>query len=214
MAKYCGNCGTMLDTATGLCPNCNQNKAVLQSTVNTDSTKGGKKQTKKAKKGKTKKKKSKKVILAVSIVIGALLIVIGVLGVLFYKGIIEIPFIYQLSSEDNFAEINRSCIEIEELEITMTDDSTGKAKILIRLPDYTEIFLQAAQTENPEQSVLKALKRGKFEYLEFEETVDVTVENRQEVIRSEEIVNSLMEQELIKAVNAVSEGENRNEENA
>ncbi len=108
---------------------------------------------------------------------------------------------------DDLGELNRSCIVVEEKEITMTDDSNGTATISIKMPDYGNLYQQAASSEDFRQFIINALKSGKYNTIEFEETAPVTMEDNNRVIHSEDIIDSLLEQELIDAVNFLMEVE-------
>ena len=121
MAKFCGKCGTKLDEATGLCPNCDADKLkkavgqeeplhaeasdtpVLKSTQSKKELKKQKKAEKKAAKRAIKKTKraswsfGKKIghyiykLLMIIILIGV--IVAGVIGGLVYLSIVDIPIV-------------------------------------------------------------------------------------------------------------------------
>ena len=92
-------------------------------------------------------------------------------------------------------------------DVVMTDDEEGYAEITVKMPDYTKLFLEAAKEKDPEAAVERAAKSGNFDVIEHNIQAQVVTENGVQVIKSDEAVEFLMEQELIKAINAVTEQE-------
>lgn len=93
MEKFCGNCGSKLDEMTGLCPKCEKkdNKKELRKQKKIEK-KNLKKQKKKEKwAAKTLGQKAGSIILKIVVVFLILLIlVLGDLGALVYKGVVEV----------------------------------------------------------------------------------------------------------------------------
>lgn len=186
MAKFCGKCGTKLDEITGLCPNCD---AVKIERLN-----------------KKKKKRIGKFLLRLFVMIFVFLgLIVGSIAFLQLKGIIDISKF--LDKEENIEDINRSCIVVKEKDIVMQNETEGTATVTIEVPDYTDIYIAAYNSKNPERYIVDALKKGKYNTKKYEEDVKVTVENGETVIHSDEIVYKIIEKELIDAVNAVTEVE-------
>lgn len=101
--------------------------------------------------------------------------------------------------------INDKCILVEEKNITMNNETDGTATIIITIPDYTELYLNAIQSDNSEKYIREALESGNYNTLKYEKSAHVTVENGKTIVFYEEIVEQLLEKELIKAINALSE---------
>lgn len=83
MAKFCGKCGTRLDEATGLCPNCTP--------VNVPQEEPRKEKTKKEKKAHKPLSRKTKVFLIISVVVVVLALVVGALFLLRDGGGYEVP---------------------------------------------------------------------------------------------------------------------------
>lgn len=101
--------------------------------------------------------------------------------------------------------INYSCIQIEEIDSVMISDTEGTATVLIRMPDYKVLFLNAWEKSNPERYINNALETGAYQVLEFEREVEITLENGKRILHAEDIVDQLLQELLIDAVKAVSE---------
>lgn len=128
-----------------------------------------------------------------------------VTGILVYFDVINIPFLSD-SNQNNLLEcVNKRNITIEEKSIDMISDTEGTAIIVVTLPDYELLFEEAATAENPDQYLLKALILKDYETQEFEMSANVTVENGEKIVHSDEVVHQLLEESLINAINTLSE---------
>lgn len=232
MAKFCGKCGAKLDDTTGLCPNCDADKLkeqsdksepvnVAKSTQETTPTsekplskKEAKKKRKADKKNKKKEKRAQwsagkkvrrfflKLILTVILLV---VLTAGVMGALVYFGVVDIPFLSDFNQNSLLELVNEKNIIVEEENIVMTNDEEGTATIVVTLPDYELLFESAITAENPDNYLLKALFFKDYETQEFELSANVTVEDGERVIHSDEVVHQLLEECLVDAINALSE---------
>lgn len=225
MANYCGKCGSKLDEATGLCPNCDaakikqhydktpEAKTPIHKEENID--KRAKKKELKARKKAAKKEKranwsiGKKIrrffLKLILTVILLLVLTAGVVGALVYFGVADLPFLSDFKKNSLLELVNERNIIVEEENIIMTSDEEGTATIVVTLPDYELLFESAVTAENPDNYLLKALFFKDYETQEFELSASVTVENGERVIHSDEVVHQLLEECLVDAINALSE---------
>ena len=225
MANYCGKCGSRLDEVTGLCPNCDaakikqhydkttEDKTSVRQEENID--KRAKKKALKARKKAAKKEKranwstGKKVrrffLKLISIFILLVVLTAGIVGALVYFGVVDIPFLSDFNKNSLLELVNERNIIVEEKNIVMTSEKEGTATIVVILPDYELLFESAVTAENPDNYLLKALFFKNYETQEFELSANVTVENGERVIHSDEVVHQLLEERLVDAINALSE---------
>lgn len=225
MANFCGKCGTRLDKDTGLCPNCNavkiqqyydktteditsvRKEESIDKRAEKKALKAGKKLTKEEKRanwstGKKVRRFFLKLILTV-ILLG--LLTAGAMGALVYFGVVDIPFLSDFNKNSLLEFVNERNIIVEEENIVMTSDKKGMATIVVTIPDYELLFENAVSAENPNNYLLKALFFKDYKTQEFELSVNVTVENGERVIHSDEVVHQLLEERLVDAINALSE---------
>jgi len=225
MANFCGKCGSKLDEATGLCPNCDatkikhhydktaEDKSPVRREKNID--KRAKKKALKARKKAAKKEKranwstGKKVRrFFLKLVLTVILLVVlatGITGALAYFNVVNIPFLSGFNQNSLLELVNERRIIIEEKNIVMTSEAEGTATIVVTLPDYELLFESAVTAENPDNYLLKALFFKDYETQEFELSANVTVENGEQVIHSDEVVHQLLEERLVDAINELSE---------
>lgn len=110
-------------------------------------------------------------------------------------------------NEVDLEEINRSCIYVEEID----DNSSGlesdceKVTVNITMPNYVDLYLRASKAEDFQAYLAEALQSGDYLTLQFTETVPVITENGNRIIQSDDAVMNLLEQELIRAINALEE---------
>lgn len=234
MAKFCGKCGSKLDDTTGLCPNCDTDKLKEQSdksepvdvakstqeTAPTSEKPLSKKEAKKKRKADKKAEKKEKWasmtfrqkvrIIILRFLLWLIILIsfsIGIIGGLSYLDIIEIPVVTAYREDKLLEFINTKNIAIEESTIEMTSDTEGTAIIIIKIPNYELLFKEAALTKNPEQYLFKSLALKKYEVQEIEASAYVTVENGSTIIHSDDVVQQLLDESLVNAINALSEVE-------
>lgn len=236
MVKFCGKCGSKLDEAAGLCPDCDSDKLNKQTknpesvekskprqntTPESDkplSKKEAKKKRKVDKKAEKKANKKEKhaqwstrkkvcrfILKLILSVLFLTVFAVGVTGILVYFDVINIPFLSDSNQNNLLKSVNKRSITVEEKSIDMTNDTEGTAIIVVKLPDYELLFEEAATAENPDQYLLKALVLKDYETQEFEMSANVTVENGEKIVHSDEVVHQLLEESLINAINALSE---------
>lgn len=217
MAKFCGKCGTKLDEATGLCPNCDAEK-IRDSSAQKKSIEmqKAKKKRKADKKARKKEKRAKLTTgqkirrFFVKLFLWLILLVViagGTIAGLSYMGIIDIPVLSGFNEDNIFETLNERAVVVEETEIVMETDTKGMATVIVKMPDYELLFKEAYASENPDQYLVKALALGDYEIREYKEVATVTVVDDVTTIHSDEIVHKLLEEALINALNALSEVE-------
>ena len=109
------------------------------------------------------------------------------------------------SAPKDLRELNEECIKIKTGETEMDTEKEGTVKLSVELPDYKSLYIEASQSENPEEFVQKALQQKKFKTCKTEITARVAVENGETVIYKEEAINQLLEKEFTDAINALAE---------
>lgn len=227
MANYCGKCGSRLDEATGLCPNCDaakikqhcdktlEAKTPIRKEENID--KQVKKKALKARKKAAKREKQanwsigKKIrrffLKLISTVILLTVLAAGVTGTLVYFDVVDIPFLSDFNQNRLLKPINQRNIIVKEKSIDMASDTEGTATLVVTIPNYELLFKEAVTTENPDNYLLKALLLKDYETQEFEISAEVTVENGEKIVHSDEAVHQLLEECLVNAVYALVEEE-------
>lgn len=134
MAKFCGKCGSKLDEATGLCPNCDVEKLAKLSVesakekekqkVSATSEKTlSKKEIKKLEKAAKKAKKMEKkvamtagqkvwrfLLKLIAILLMLVILVAGVVGILMYFGIVDIPIMSSVLEKLKFETHNSTTV--------------------------------------------------------------------------------------------------------
>ena len=181
MEKFCGNCGSKLDEMTGLCPKCDKkdNKKELRKQKKIEK-KNLKKQKKKEKwAAKTLGQKTGSIILKIVVVFLILLIlVLGFLGALVYKGVVEVAPINTLFE---ILDIEES-YEVEMIDV---EEYYGKNSTIIE-----KINVKDSEQIYNEKEVFKLLTdRGFTEYEitteysmdgEYYDAVTVSQESKEE----------------------------------
>ena len=231
MAKFCGKCGSKLDEATGICPNCSSDKLNKQiskselvekseprqnATPESEKPLSQKEEKKKRKVDKKAEKKEKRAqwskgrkvrrfFLKFMLAILCLTVLAGLTGVLVYFDVVHIPIISDFKQEHLLEFVNEKNIIIEEKNTVMTSETEGEATLIVTIPDYEQLFKEASAAKKPEQYLLNALILKNYNTMEFEISAKVTVENGKRIIDSDEEVHQLLEENLINAINALSE---------
>lgn len=132
---------------------------------------------------------------------------VGAIGGLLHLGVIEIPMVTAYREDKLLEFINTKNIIVEESTIEMTSDTEGTATIIVQIPNYELLFKEAALTKNPEQYLFKSLAMKQYEIQEIEAIASVTVENGSTIIHSDDVVQQLLDESLVNAINALSEVE-------
>lgn len=212
MANFCGKCGAKLDSATGLCPNCDAKKesdthnAKKMYKASTTAEKKALKKKKRAQWSTAKKIRSflLKLILTMLLLI---MLSVGMTGILVYFDVVNVPFLSYFNQNGLLQFINQRNIIIEEENIIMTSQTEGTATIIVTLPDYELLFENAVTAKNPDNYLLKALILKDYKTQEFEVSASVTVENGKKVVHSDEVIHQLLEESLVNAISALVEVE-------
>ena len=103
------------------------------------------------------------------------------------------------SAPKDLRELNEECITVE------TGETEGTVQLSVEFPDYKSLYLEANESEDPEEFVQEALQQKKFKTCKTEITARVAVENGETVIYKEEAINQLLEKEFTDAINALAE---------
>ena len=104
-------------------------------------------------------------------------------------------------------ELNETCILVEEKAIHMESENNGEAELVVKMPDYEELYQKAYGTEDPETYIKESLISGNYTVQTIETNASVTVENGKQKIHKQEAIDKLLEQVMLNAVNAVAEEE-------
>lgn len=212
MANFCGKCSAKLDSATGLCPNCDAKKesdthnAKKMHKASTTAEKKALQKKKRAQWSTAKKIRSflLKLILTMLLLI---MLSVGMTGILVYFDVVNVPFLSYFNQNGLLQFINQRNIIIEEENIIMTSQTEGTATIIVTLPDYELLFENAVTAKNPDNYLLKALILKDYKTQEFEVSASVTVENGKKVVHSDEVIHQLLEESLVNAISALVEVE-------
>ncbi len=107
-------------------------------------------------------------------------------------------------SAKSIGEINADCILVEEKEGEVEED-TKEVELSVEMPDYEKLMMEAFQTDDPEKYMKEALASGNYETKKMDTTAQVTNEDEERIVHEEEAVDQLLEAELIKAMNTLTE---------
>lgn len=100
------------------------------------------------------------------------------------------------SAPKDLRELNEECITVETGETEMDTETEGTVQLSVEFPDYKSLYLEANESEDPEEFVQKTLQQKKFKTCKTEITARVAVENGETVIYKEEAINQLLEKNL------------------
>ena len=104
-------------------------------------------------------------------------------------------------------------ISLEGIKVTIGEAEQlrleKRVKVVAQIPNYTELFIAAMGEENIEKAVAKAVNQKEYTTVEYSgyATVETDYDTGSEVVKSDELIKSFMEKELVKAINAVLEKE-------
>ncbi len=103
-------------------------------------------------------------------------------------------------------ELGQEAVKVKVNEVHENKSGYSYADVTITIPDYTEIFMNAANKSDAVTAVAKALRSSDYDKLKYDAQVPVTYDERgKEIVHSEDEVKKLLEAELIKALNTVYE---------
>lgn len=131
------------------------------------------------------------VVLGVGLLIGAV-----------YFDILDVSSVVNSASAGNVLDtVTEKTVVVEQEEIIMYSETAGRASVIVQIPDYEALFQEAYESGNPQLYLITALTLDKYETKKYRVYVDATVEDGEIVLHSEEVVNQILEQELIQAIN-------------
>lgn len=83
--------------------------------------------------------------------------------------------------------------------------SDTRAEIHAEVPDYTELFLAALESEDPENALADLIREGKYSTVPYDGVADVvTGSDGQETILVEPLLELFIDKELVRAINTVT----------
>ena len=59
-------------------------------------------------------------------------------------------------------ELNETCILVEEKAIHIESENNGEAELVVKIPDYEELYQKAYETEDPETYIKESLISGNY----------------------------------------------------
>lgn len=98
-------------------------------------------------------------------------------------------------------------VAIEVNYVDMYNESYGTAKIIAKVPDYTQLFESAVEEEDMTKALARAIKKGEYPTVDYPTNVPVTVVDGEQILDSDAEIKRLIEKELIKAINIVMANE-------
>lgn len=150
-----------------------------------------------------KKKRRKVIIISVAVVL--VVIIAAALAIMKSNGIFDSKNKLIDDPEMNIVKINRRLIRVNQKEISMHSDIEGEAILEIEMPDYAQLFHDAYISDDPEKYISEKMQSGESNMVKHERTAVVTVDDGKKIVHTDETVNLLLEEELIKAINALME---------
>ena len=96
-------------------------------------------------------------------------------------------------------------VEIGDIQHSSSGDT---AQIVAQIPDYTQLFTAISDKGDFTEALLAEIDKGNFSTVEYRGEISVTYSGEKPVFDTDPIVKSFVEEELIKAINAVMESEN------
>ncbi|MDE6662607.1 MAG: zinc ribbon domain-containing protein [Lachnospiraceae bacterium] len=150
MAKFCGKCGTKLDEATGLCPNCDADKLKNKKAIS-------KKEAKKAKRtAGALRQRIGRIFFKFSLIVFLVsALAVGAAGALEYFDVIDIPIVAELldivglktMSNDSSEDINYENYKIEPLDADEYFQQHSQVMEEINVNDSNEVLTEAETVE-------------------------------------------------------------------
>lgn len=114
----------------------------------------------------------------------------------------------QSAVDEMIASIGRESVTVEVGEVPQGD---YRAPVKAQVPNYTELFTAAYAEADPDKALQNAIRNKEYTTVEYEGYADVRYEGDEEIIDTDRLVDGFIEQELIKAINAVMELEEAGE---
>lgn len=100
-----------------------------------------------------------------------------------------------------------SSIGVEGVSVEVGEISGATAPVVAQVPNYTELFMAAYAEKDPTASLQTAILKKEYTTVEYTGYATVTYEDGEPTVNTDALIVSFIEQELIKAINAVSEAE-------
>ena len=71
------------------------------------------------------------------------------------------------SAPKDLRELNEECITVETGETEMDTETEGTVQLSVEFPDYKSLYLEANESEDPEEFVQEALQQKKFKTMHW-----------------------------------------------
>lgn len=130
--------------------------------------------------------------------------VIGTAGLLFiFAGTRSV------SSQDSqkLTQTNNGCVITKQHPVRMQDAAHGTAELEVSMPDYYQIFTEALAYDDPQGYVSTVLDSGNYPVVSRTATAQVTVQDGQEVVHTDEAIMALLDRELTNVIGEIMEEE-------
>ena len=121
-----------------------------------------------------------------------------------------------VSSDDDDDDSMQSAIDqmiatvgIESVIVEVAEFDEGDYQVLVKaqVPCYTELFLASYAEKNPDIALQSAIMKKEYSTVSYEGYASVRTVDGQPIADTDTLVRGFIEQELIKAINAVMEAE-------
>lgn len=83
----------------------------------------------------------------------------------------------------------------------------ASALITAEVPNYSEMFKAAFAEKNPEKAFSRMISKKEYTTVSYEGYANVTYENDEPIVHSDEIIKTFIDRELVRAINEVLAGE-------
>lgn len=130
--------------------------------------------------------------------------VIGTAGLLFiFAGTRSV------SSQDpqKSTQTNNGCVITKQHPVLMQDAVNGTTELEVSVPDYFQIFTEALASDDPQGYVSAVLDSGNYPVVSRTITAQVTVQDGQEVVHTDEAITALLDRELTNVIGEIMEVE-------
>ena len=190
MAKFCGKCGTKLDEKTGLCPKC-EKENIAQENVEQKNVVLNRKQRRKEKRKERKNLKKERrihwsvwkkirrfLVKLVGYILGLGILILGVIGILTYYKLINVPFISDWINQ--YVIKKQIYVESVEREVPETDIVNMMLAKFDQVVKDNDIEAQAKKLNHTldDAVIIASLIEGEVKYAPERTLVSSVIYNR------------------------------------
>lgn len=104
-------------------------------------------------------------------------------------------------------QTNNGCVITKQHPVRMQDAAHGTAELEVSMPDYYQIFTEALAYDDPQGYVSTVLDSGNYPVVSRTATAQVTVQDGQEVVHTDEAIMALLDRELTNVIGEIMEEE-------